>query len=147
MSDVWPMSALLESTNFVQNQVPGLISHDVMSWGTNQGPQRRVGSSSTTFRLCHFDGGWESEGISGMVPSGGNRADMYDDPEATWDLTYDRTTFVDHGAVLWGIVLMVGEWPPGGDRQRQINLRFVDFVMKGRFARNPSDVYDVSPLC
>ena len=66
-----------------------------------------------------------------MVPSGGNRIDMYDDPEFTYDLTYDRTSFVDHGAVVWGIVLMVGEWPPLDDAQRQINLRFTEFLDAG----------------
>ena len=131
-----------------QNQVPGILQHDSVLWGSNPGPQRRAGSSSTTFRLCHFDGGWESEGISAMVPSGGNRIDMYDDPEFTYDLTYDRTSFVDHGAVVWGIVLMVGEWPPLDDAQRQINLRFTEFEMQASKAVSEGsiDVYDASSL-
>ena len=94
--------------------------------------------------MCHFDGGWESEGIISMVPSASNRVDMYDDPELTYDVTYDRTSYMDHGVAVWGIVLMVGEWPPLSAPQRQLNLRFVDFEMEGSHALNPFDVYDVS---
>ena len=134
VGDVWPIELTSEDTSYIQNQAYFPV-HEFIIYSSIAGLTRRTGSSSIVHSTAHFDGGHESEGLTGFVASSIITLDPNDDPGATLDITQDRTTFVDHGIPIWGIVLQVGgQWPPRSDQQGRWNLDLIDFEMN----RNPA---------
>ena len=142
--DVWPLELTLESTEFLHSQTLGMGQHDWVLWQPFTGSERRSGFSSVVHKRTHYDGGREPEGLGGMVNSAHNTLDPVDDPGAVTNVTTDGVTFVNHGAILWGISFLYGFWPPMSNQHRQINWRAVDTVQSEARALNPGDVYDGS---
>ena len=144
LEDVWPVKALYEDVDFVQNHASLMHANEMALMFPYPGSERRVGFSSVLYKSCHWDGGYESEGLSGVTP--GSQpwidADTNDHPAAVTNVTFDGATFVDHGAVLWGIILNLEIWPPQSDQLRQANLRVLDLDMSDCKSLLPGDEFD-----
>ena len=131
MSSAGPLELTVESTDFVQSQTIGMGQQDWVLWLPFPGSERRTGFSSVVHKRTHYDGGLEPEGLGGMCNSLVNTLDPVDDPGAVTNVTTDAVTFVNHGAILWGISVLYGFWPPMSNQHRQINWRAVDTVQSG----------------
>ena len=145
--DVWPQKSVFEQTTYVHNH--GLFSaHDHSMWGMfyahpGLDPQRLSGVTSLEFTSCHYDGGYEAEGLASIISSMHFPLSLdHDDPDATINVTYDRTTFVDHGAVLFGTALTIQNWPTQSDQLRQVNVHMKDFTMESTHTTAPGDRTD-----
>ena len=128
-SDVWPMDFHFSDTSFIENQATLFFQHDWHWWNGYPGPERRSGFSSIVHTSSHYDGGFSTEGLYAMISSGIIFGDSDDDPDATTNILYDRTTFVDHASALWGHALAIEIWPPQSDQGRRFNLHLRDFEM------------------
>ena len=128
--DVWPLELLYEDTDFMQGQAGIFVAHDFTIYWPLAGSERRVGFSSFDVKSCRFVGGYKTEpDLAAIHGSWVGSVDTSDDPDAIFNVTYDNTTYDDHGAHLWGMVLGVQIWPPQSDELRQWNVRLVDFEM------------------
>ena len=115
--------------------------------------ERWNGFNEFVRKSCHYDGGFETEELSSMLPSyysmAGGGGVLFpvaisgsDDPGAVTNVTLDDCTMVDYGAVLWGIAWGIQIWPPGTDTVRQQNVHMVDAVMDDVRGLDPGDVFD-----
>eukprot|EP01045_Picozoa_sp_COSAG04_P009419 COSAG04_NODE_543_length_12846_cov_7.281556_4_plen_371_part_00 len=140
--DVWPLELLYEDTHFIQGQTGIFVAHDFTIYWPLAGSERRVGFSSFDVRSCLFVGGYDAQGLSAIHGSYIGSIDTNDDPDAIFNVTYESTTYEDHGANLWGIVLGVQIWPPQSNELRQWNVRFVNLQMRDTNGLSPGDNLD-----
>ena len=139
MMSTWPFELTVEETDFVQNQAIA-AQHNLHLW--IGGRATTTGRSSYVLRSSHYEGGFELEGISSMIPESFVDVMQEDSRSSVMDVTYDSTTFVDHGTVLWGIAMQVEIWPPPSDQTRQLNWHLVDVELSGNTALNQGDILD-----
>ena len=141
MSGVWPFEVTVEDTDFVQNQAT-FAQHDMYGWYEYEGAQPWAGRSSYVLRSSHYEGGFELEGLVAMCPSFFVELLASDSPNSVMDVTYENNTFVDHGGLVWGIVISAHIWPPPSDQARQLNWHLVDVELSGNTALSQGDVLD-----
>ena len=92
------------------------------------GDELRTGAAVVTATANHYDGGWTSAGISGFhaaptvfwITGTGP-----DEPDAVWNATWERATWVDHGSQSTkSVVIIVSPVLP--DKQLELNVELID---------------------
>jgi hypothetical protein len=141
-ANVWPQQFLFEDVDYIQN-VAYLGQHDWHLKTPIMDPdRRRTGESWMQQRRCHFDGGWSTESIWGIMPSGFINMDPVDDPESVTNVTLEGITVVDHANVLWCFTQFVGYWPPRSDPAMSFNLHLTDNNVVGNIMLTAGDQFD-----
>ena len=128
--DVWPLVADISEIEFVHNEAL-VAPHDKFFWNVPQGPELRTGATSVTVTDAYYDGGFSSDGIfTYAVPTEfwivGTGAS---EPGATWNATWERAEWADHGAFLAAMMIWAVN-PSLPDIQLEINVNLLDVSME-----------------
>ena len=81
-----------------------------------------------TITNCHYDGGYSSAGVYSFAVASAFRLDGEgpDEPDATWEVTYQGCDFVDHASFIGLAALWTATFPTTMDKQLRFYVNFID---------------------
>eukprot|EP01045_Picozoa_sp_COSAG04_P003609 COSAG04_NODE_148_length_22826_cov_11.360026_4_plen_2104_part_00 len=137
-ADIWPGEVVVDRVDYVHNEAFGWTD-DWFSLEEYPGPERRAGVLTTLHTDEHHDGGFRSEGLVNnvMYASGCLTSVAAEEPNRRWEIVYDRTAWVDHGASYWPPALLILDKFPPLALPQTMSVRMVETSISGNRGLSP----------